>query len=165
VAERTQRLAAPGEPERTKRLAVPPAQADEAPAAAQAPAPAAGPPSEEAHPAPERVPGPPLKLPGREAHDVERRPARRNQPVHVAELAPPAEPVSELDLDVAAAARQMPEVVGDDLALATEVAAAVETETDEDAEWAQLARGPEAFPGEERPDAPPEDEGNTGQTD
>jgi hypothetical protein len=105
--------------------------------------------------APERVPGPPLKLPGREARDVNRRPARRNQPVHVAELTPPEEPASELDRDVAAATRQFPEVGGDDLALATEVAAAVETETDEDPEWAQLARGPEAFPGDEKPEPPP----------
>jgi len=76
--------------------------------------------------------------------------------VHLAELAPPEEPVNELDRDVAAAARQVPEISGDDLALATEVAAAVETETDEDAEWAQLARGPEAFPGDQAPDAPAE---------
>ncbi len=143
--EQTKRLAAPGEPERTRRLAVPPAQAGDAAAPAQAPpaagpqknaapasagpageaaggpqtAPAAADPApEEAAPAPERVAGPALKLPGREARDVERRPARRNQPVHVAELAPPEEPVNELDRDVAAAARQVPEISGDDLALA-----------------------------------------------
>jgi hypothetical protein len=183
-AERTKRLAAPGEPDRTRRLAVPPAQAGDAAAPAQAPAaavpetntapPSTGPaaeaatrprtvhapadPAPEQAAAPERVPGPPLKLPGREARDVERRPARRNQPVHVAELAPPAEPFSELDRDVAAAARQFPELGGDDLALAAEVAAAVDTETDEDPEWAQLARGPEAFPGDQRPEPPPSDD-------
>jgi len=151
--ERTRRLAAPGESERTKRLAVPPAQAGDAAAPAQAPR--ADPAPEQAARA-ERVAGPTLKLPGREARDVERRPARRPQPVHLAELAPPEEPVNELDRDVAAAARQVPEISGDDLALATEVAAAVETETDEDAEWAQLARGPEAFPGDQAPDAPAE---------
>ncbi|HEX9575381.1 MAG TPA: hypothetical protein VF994_14905 [Myxococcales bacterium] len=187
--EQTKRLAAPGEPERTRRLAVPPAQAGDAAAPAQAPpaagpqknaapasagpageaaggpqtAPAAADPApEEAAPAPERVAGPALKLPGREARDVERRPARRNQPVHVAELAPPEEPVNELDRDVAAAARQVPEISGDDLALAEEVAAAVETETDEDPEWAQLARGPEAFPGDQAPDAPAEGDDEAG---
>ena len=97
--------------------------------------------------------------------DVPRRPMRAHQPVHVAEIAPPPEPLTELDRDVAAAARQVPEVAGDDLALmddaggddlalATEVAAAVETETDEDPEWAQLARGPEAVPGERKPEPP-----------
>jgi len=183
-ADRTKRLAAPGEPDRTRRLAVPPAQAGDAAAPAQAPAPSvpetntappstgpageaatgprtarapADPAPEQAAP-PERVPGPPLKLPGREARDVDQRPARRNQPVHVAELAPPAEPFSELDRDVAAAARQFPELGGDDLALAAEVAAAVDTETDEDPEWAQLARGPAAFPGDQSPDALTEDE-------
>ena len=50
---------------------------------------------------------------------------------------------------------------GDDLALATEVAAAVDTEIDEDPEWALLARGPEAFPGEldeAEPEVSPPDE-------
>src|SRR5229473_1981529 len=158
--ERTRRLAAPGESERTKRLAVPPAQAGDPAAPAQAPL--ADPALEQPARAAERVAGPTLKLPGREARDVERRPARRPQPVHLAELAPPEEPVNELDRDVAAAARQVPEISGDDLALATEVAAAVETETDEDPEWAQLARGPEAFPGDQAPDAPPPDEDEPG---
>ncbi len=154
--ERTRRLAAPGESERTKRLAVPPAQAGDPAAPAQAPL--ADPAPEQPARAAERVAGPTLKLPGREALDVQRRPARRPQPVHLAELAPPEEPVNELDRDVAAAARQVPEISGDDLALATEVAAAVETETDEDPEWAQLARGPEAFPGDQGSDAPGEGE-------
>ena len=96
-------------------------------------------------------------LPGREARAIERRtPVRAHQPRHIAGPALPTEELSELDRDVAAAARQFPESVGgDDLALATEVAAAVETETDEDAEWAQLARGPEAFPGEHEPEPSP----------
>ena len=201
--EQTKRLAGS---ERTKRLAVPPAQApgvpeatapaipatparpDAAPGprapAASAPinaAPAARIPAEQPaaageEPAAPRVEGPPLVLPGREARDVGRRPARANQPVHLAEMSPPAEPLSDLDRDVAAAARQLPEeggddlalvegaggddlalpdeASGDDLALATEVAAAVDTETDEDPEWAQLARGPEAFPGERKPEQP-----------
>jgi hypothetical protein len=42
-----------------------------------------------------------------------------------------------------------PVATGDDLALATEVAAAVETEIDEDPEWALLARGPSAFPADQ----------------
>jgi len=87
------------------------------------------------------------------------------RPQRISPCAPPAGAAtvggSALDRDVAAAARQVPdpeEVVqgagGDDLALATAVAAAVETETDEDPEWAQLARGPEAFPGGQKPEPP-----------
>ena len=49
---------------------------------------------------------------------------------------------------------------GDDLALATEVAAAVETEMDEDPEWALLARGPAAFPADAmKSDVSPEESG------
>jgi hypothetical protein len=114
----------------------------------------------ERSPEPERIKGPPFVLPGREPRAVERRPpVRAQQPAHIADRTVPTEELSELDRDVAAAARQFPEAVGgDDLALASEVAAAVDTETDEDAEWAQLARGPEAFPEEHSPDAPGEGE-------
>src|SRR6266849_3985869 len=86
------------------------------------------------------------------------RPARTRTPRC---SAPAAEELSELDRDVAAAARPVPEAVGgDDLALATEVATDVDTEADEDPEWAQLARGPKAFPTDQDPDAPadPEDD-------
>ena len=76
---------------------------------------------------------PPLKLPGREARDVERPAAPRTaQPVQVVEPPPPTE-----------SAPAAPS--GDDLALATEVAAAVDTEVAADPEWAQMARGPQAF--------------------
>ena len=47
--------------------------------------------------------------------------------------------------------REMPKIVeGEHLdeALAAEVALAIETETSADPEWAQVARGPEAFDGE-----------------
>jgi hypothetical protein len=150
--EPTKRLATPSAPEATKRLATP-RESERALSEAQP----AGP----AEPVPEAIEGPTLALPGREARDVVRRPARVHQPVHVAELEPPVEDLSELDRDVAAAARQFPEAFGgDDLALAAEVAAAVDTETDEDAEWAQLARGPEAFPGDHEP-APSADDTST----
>jgi hypothetical protein len=185
--ERTQRLAGP--PERTRRLAVPAAvgappsgaaTAEARPSAAVAPEaravaapPEPKPPESKPPPAttseraaPERVPGPPLVLGGGDVHPAERPPppngARRAAPPR------PAEPLTDLDRDVAAAARQVPEldgtddlelvdevVDGDDLALATEVAAAVETETDDDAEWAQLARGPQAFP-DGKPRTPPD---------
>ena len=164
--EPTKRLATPREPERTRRLAVPPsadASAGRPTAAAEpasAPAPERAPEPKQTGPEPERIKGPPFVLPGRDPREAERRPpVRAPQPAHVANPPPPAEELSQLDLDVAAAARQFPESVGgDDLALATEVAAAVETETDEDAEWAQLARGPEAFPSEQSPDPPPSED-------
>jgi hypothetical protein len=63
-----------------------------------------------------------------------------------AEPEPPPEELTELDRDVAAAARQLNESVGgDDLALVGE-AEAVEAEAEVDPEWDQLSRGPEAFP-------------------
>ena len=155
-----------------------PAPAMERPAPAPAverPAPAAAataverraPTAQPERPAPERVPGPPLVLGGGETPPSARaNVARRTAPAR------PAEPLTDLDRDVAAAARQVhepegaddlelvdEEVAGDDLALATEVAAAVETETDDDAEWAQLARGPSAFPGEGKPRPPPDEDG------
>ncbi|HKC60612.1 MAG TPA: hypothetical protein VKB92_11045 [Myxococcales bacterium] len=164
------RPATPREPERMKRLAVPPSQAA-GPIDEVVPPPLmtdsqANPPPDAGRPdaaakQPERVPGPPFVLPGREPRDAERRPARAYRPSYIAEPAPPAEELSELDRDVAAAARPVPEAVGgDDLALATEVATDVDTEADEDPEWAQLARGPKAFPTDQDPDAPadPEDD-------
>lgn len=165
----TKRLATPREPERTKRHAVPASQAagpiDEVvPPPLMTDSQASPPPSvggpDAAAKQPERIPGPPFVLPGRDSRDAERRPARAYRPSYIAEPAPPAEELSELDRDVAAAARPIPEAVGgDDLALATEVAAAVDTETDEDPEWAQLARGPKAFPGEQdQPDDPTEND-------
>jgi len=130
--EPTKRLATPREPERTGRLAVPPSADGSAgrPVATAAPAPErTAPEPERTGPEPERIKGPPFVLPGREPRAIERRtPVRAHQPRHIAGPALPTEELSELDRDVAAAARQFPESVGgDDLALATEVAAAVET--------------------------------------
>ena len=161
--EPTKRLATPREPERTGRLAVPPSADGSAGRAVATAVPAperTAPEPERTGPEPERIKGPPFVLPGREPRAIERRtPVRAHQPRHIAGPALPTEELSELDRDVAAAARQFPEAVGgDDLALASEVAAAVDTETDEDAEWAQLARGPEAFPGDQSPEAPGEGE-------
>jgi hypothetical protein len=73
------------------------------------------------------------------------------------ELLPPADPPT------AVVPRPSLEPSGDDLALAAEVAAAVEVEIDEDPEWALLARGPAAFPVDgAQPDVSPDKQGDEG---
>src|SRR5262249_38970984 len=68
--------------------------------------------------------------------------------VDPAEPEPPPEDLTELDRDVAAAARQPNESVrGDHLALTGEA----EATEDVDPEWDQLAQGPEAFPSTPKP--------------
>jgi len=85
----------------------------------------------------ERQPGPPLAFgDGREAGaGIDRPSTAAGAP------APPAEGARK---DVPAAANETAAVEA--LAVATEAVAAVETETEDDPEWAQLARGPQAFP-------------------
>jgi hypothetical protein len=170
--EVTRRLAVPNPP--PAPVAEPPAAAAPAvepqPAAASAP-PVAPAPADEPQPvsaadaavspkatdaaraAPERQPGPPLVLgDGRElaASAVQPEPSSR-----VPEATPPATDGARKAAGTAANERR-----GDDaLALAAEVVAAVETETDEDPEWAQLARGPEAFPAAPPPAAVPRRDG------
>jgi hypothetical protein len=144
----------------TPKDAAPAAGAAGAPAPADA-APAAPPPAavaEAAPPtvppaqvapaaAPERQPGPPLALgDGRPAEQA----AAQGELSPQAPQPPPV-PVDGAAKDPALAPSEPP--TDDALALAAEVVAAVETETDEDPEWAQLARGPQAFPA---PPLPPD---------
>jgi len=110
---------------------------------------------------PERIPGPPFVLPGREGHAAEPQAAPAAVPVQAAGPSP-AEPaaeeeLTELDRDVAAAARQLTDPVGgDDLALTGE-AESVEAEVDIDPEWDELARGPDAFSSPQQPLSPGKD--------
>jgi len=132
--------AAPGQPEATRRLATP----------------AKAPPREL-----ERIPGPPFVLPGSNGRAVDPQPEAVDDPVDAAEAAP-AQELTELDRDVAAAARQLTDPVGgDDLALADEVQA-VEAEPEIDPEWDEMSRGPEALPPAPDPTAPADGDDETG---
>ena len=94
-----------------------------------------------AKPAPDLESGLPFALPGREALGVDANATDTDDPLAIVDASPTG--------DAEVTRKQIPPPqasTGDDLALATEVAAAVETETDEDPEWALLARGPGAFP-------------------
>ena len=88
---------------------------------------------------PEKQPGPPLALGDGRADGA--------APANPSPLAakPPPMTADGAQKDAVSGPNERPGA--DALALATEVVAAVEPETDEDPEWAQLARGPQAFPG------------------
>jgi hypothetical protein len=105
-----------------------------------------------APPVPERHPGPPLVLgDGREAAAPK---PQGEQPQAVRESSAASTNGVQKDGSTGRNERSGEEAV----ALAADVVAAVETETDDDPEWAQLARGPEAFPAGPRPaDAPRRD--------
>jgi hypothetical protein len=146
--------AAPIAPPGPTAAAAAPVAAPPAPPVATADAPPAAPPTVDATKAPDAVtsstpassikaePDPssglPFALPGRESFG--------KSTAAASDDAVPVEP--ELPADEEVTRKQPAARSGDDLALATEVAAAVETETDEDPEWALLARGPGAFSSE-----------------
>jgi len=150
--------------ERTPAHGLPSVAEAEAPAAAEpeaaaqpepAPAPPIAAPSEPSR-EPERIPGPPFVLPGRNGQTAEPAAAvPAPVPVQATAEAAPEEEITELDRDVAAAARQLTDPVGgDDLALTGEGEATVEAEVEIDPEWDELARGPDAFSSTPQPNAP-----------